>query len=604
MMGKICILFTALTAHSSSGLSPSQCSTESAMDLWSTASSIADAATEELLQSGAFDQVVNGFMFTVTTADNCNQTGGGTNCDGFYVTYGFDIKSLPDGFCDEIPKHPQDCGPLKAALGVCRLCFSGGSPLGENTSWTANFVLAPGDAVAFFGCTPPPVEYFGWDPIVNARLNETNVYYPGTNFGNALSFRRTNTSDGTNGSKAVVGSAIPAPYSRPALVVHTADGSAAERVKSAFVSVGGVSPDAVTTHALDADVLNFVNRSRPADDWRMDGYGPDIISMIFRVTMAEEGFEDAFKAYEGAIFPVRLFLASAGAPAAERLTPAVMPREVSESETLPTEAELLASTLDALADAVKSTFLANMSDSKPDATFVGVTEGKMAKFGYYDDWDAVFAAGDNDTFVAPTRDCTYSVGLTNASFALNKLPPGHAGAGVIIGVVHTAANGTHANEVAYSAAGLSLFDDTGCVNELNCQSWRNSQRQTSWLNHRQLLGSAGRYFDNANANAAAADGALVGQLFAMDFLPDGGCSSAAYAALHSDWCFEYSAEALRRFPDVPPVTDPPLLPVARHSILPLLGERVYSQVATDTGPAKGDLLAARLLHFTFQEDLA
>ena len=86
----------------------------------------------------------------------------------------------------------------------------------------------------------------------------------------------------------------------------------------------------------------------------------------------------------------------------------------------------------------------------------------------------------------------------------------------------------------------------------------------------------------------------------MDFLPDGGCSSASYTTLHSEWCYEYSADALHRFPNSPVTAGPPLLPITdRHAILPVVGERIYSQVTTDTGPADGEVLPARLLSFEF-----
>ena len=542
----------------------------------------------------------------------------------------------------------EDCGDVKAKLGLCGLCGlcmgPASTPIGDNVTFTANFVLGPADAVAWFGCTPPPSEYFGWDLIINARL-----IYPGTNFGNALSFRRTNTSaatatddtDGTDGTDDTAATA--APFAQPALVVHTADGAAAAAVAGAFAAApedggGGVAPEAVSTHALDAREIKFMNFSE-ADDWR--SAGPDLLSMVFRATLPLDGHEDAFDRYQAAVFPVRLFVGAAGAAAGEALTPDVFPRETTAATTagaasppprpspplsaaarsfkgqqeLPTEAALLGGTLDALAAAVKAAFLAGTQSQHnqtnrnqnqlPNASYAGETAGEQTPFGYYDDWDQVLAARGNDTFVAPTRDCTYTLGIPESAFAPNALGPGLKGAGVLIGVVHTAANGTHANGVAYSSAGVSLYDGTGCDNVLACPSYRrNNQRQTSWLNHRQLLGSAARYFSSSSSDYdddEAYDQALVAQLFAMDFLPAGGCSSAAYAPLHSDWCFEYSEEALRRFPNVPPLTDPPLLPAipGRHDVLPVLGERIYSQTATDTGPANGEVLPARLLHFTF-----
>lgn len=77
--------------------------------------------------------------------------------------------------------------------------------------------------------------------------------------------------------------------------------------------------------------------------------------------------------------------------------------------------------------------------------------------------DAVLAAENNQTFTAPTRDAAYTLGIpTDSNLAIkDNGSSGPFSAGVLIGVVHTAANGANANEVAYSAAGLTLYDPTG-----------------------------------------------------------------------------------------------------------------------------------------------
>ena len=335
-------LALSLPLQQSTALTDLQCSTLSSSDLWTEASSVADKATEKLLADGRFERVVDGFAFLATGSDNCNGTGGGTNCDGFYVTYGFDQAALPQGVCEDVPRHPTDCGDVKAKLGLCGLCMGPAStPIGDNVTFTANFVLGPADAVAWFGCTPPPSEYFGWDPIINARLNESTAFYPGTNFGNALSFRRTNTSaatatddtDGTDGTNDT--DATAAPFAQPALVVHTADGAAAAAVAGAFTAApedggGGVAPEAVSTHALDAREIKFM-KFFEADDWR--SAGPDLLSMVFRATLPLEGHEDAFDRDQAAVFPVRLFVGAAGAAAGEALTPDVFPRETTAATT-------------------------------------------------------------------------------------------------------------------------------------------------------------------------------------------------------------------------------------------------------------------------------
>lgn len=75
---------------------------------------------------------------------------------GAYFTYVLNASALPDGVCEKIPKHGGDA-----------LCVSSDMfPNGE----TVNFMMAPSDAIVFYGCTPPPVDYFGYDFDITTRL--------------------------------------------------------------------------------------------------------------------------------------------------------------------------------------------------------------------------------------------------------------------------------------------------------------------------------------------------------------------------------------------------------------------------------------------------
>lgn len=54
---------------------------------------------------------------------------------------------------------------------------------------------------------------------------------------------------------------------------------------------------------------------------------------------------------------------------------------------LPTEAEQLGSALQALAEAVQATMVADNEDgAKPDATYLGTVLGNITAYSYYDDW--------------------------------------------------------------------------------------------------------------------------------------------------------------------------------------------------------------------------
>ena len=146
------LLAATCAANALTPLSPAQCLSAAVDDVWSVSSSVVDSADALLLASGKFARSVQGFAFLAQ--DNGNATGGGTNTDGFYISYGFDTAALPEGMCSSVPSHMGGT-----------LCHDDLSAPFGNTSVTLNFVLGPADAVVFYGCTPPPVDYFGWDPV-------------------------------------------------------------------------------------------------------------------------------------------------------------------------------------------------------------------------------------------------------------------------------------------------------------------------------------------------------------------------------------------------------------------------------------------------------
>jgi hypothetical protein len=101
---------------------------------------------------------------TISVSGNMgNATGGGTNTNGVYYTYAWDAtNALPQGVCEQIPTHSGGA-----------LCQSSDAyPGGE----TLNLMLGPSDAIVFYGCTPPPVDYFGLDFIITTRIN-SNFHY-------------------------------------------------------------------------------------------------------------------------------------------------------------------------------------------------------------------------------------------------------------------------------------------------------------------------------------------------------------------------------------------------------------------------------------------
>ena len=281
-------LALALLARAAA-LSPPVCGTASAP---AEAAALAAAADAALVPS-RFARVATG---VARFAYGDSTTNFGTNPDGVYLAYFLDADAaLPDGMCDAIV---TPMGPL------CSGMFTRAS-----ANETSMFVLGPADAVAFYGCTPPAVRYFGWDVVLESRLAHDGQpqHDVGTNFGDALNHLRANASSRVDGE---------------VLVVHTADGDAARAVADGF-EAAGASRAAANAHALDASVLRLFDRSAGADAWA--AVAPDVLFALLRASLpANRTALDEWAALE---WPVRLYLAADDAAAAAPLAPAPAPRE-------------------------------------------------------------------------------------------------------------------------------------------------------------------------------------------------------------------------------------------------------------------------------------
>jgi hypothetical protein len=111
-----------------------------------------------------------------------------------------------------------------------------------------------------------------------------------------------------------------------------------------------------------------------------------------------------------------------------------------------------------------------------------------------------------------------------------------------------------------------------------------AMRQSTWFQQLQLQGSAARYLPEGY------DPELSSKLFAVDFFPEGYCSQPEYS---SEWCYEYSSEAINPKTIVSPTSSGPPI------ILPEIGERIYSVAASDTGPSVYETFPSRLIGFDF-----
>lgn len=185
-------------------------------------------------------------------------TGGAMNPQGSYSAGFIDQSILPTGACDAYPS-------------VCNTAFACG-----DATCGALAPLAQSDAFFWYGCTPPPVKYFGYDLTINRRAAaDGTMTSPGINLGDALSHRRVNRVAGT----------ADGVFNQPVLVVFTADQDAADAVFDAFAGVG-VPRAAMTLFPIDAatETARFYNRTT---DWRESR--PDFFGTLLRASLAEEG---------------------------------------------------------------------------------------------------------------------------------------------------------------------------------------------------------------------------------------------------------------------------------------------------------------------------
>ena len=173
-------------AFASSGSTPPFCDRDA--DSPAAAAALAAAADELLVGEGKpFARVARGTARLALSQDR-----GGTDFDesrrAVHDVHDRRRRRPPRR---HVPHHPEDRA-RSASPGLAR------------GPQTAMFVLGPADAVAFYGCTPPPVAYFGFDAILETRLatwygvardERRPQHILGTNFVDALNHRAINVSD-------------------------------------------------------------------------------------------------------------------------------------------------------------------------------------------------------------------------------------------------------------------------------------------------------------------------------------------------------------------------------------------------------------------------
>lgn len=392
--------------------------------------------------------------------------------------------------------------------------------------------LGKADAVVFSGCTPPPVRYFGWDMTVNSRFNRTTKqqYWPGECFGDTLNHLEVNTSG--------VGA-----FDEPVVLVQSADRGAAEKVFAAYQEAG-FDPAAMNLHQINSEEVVLEDRSL-GGDYHLTM--PDLLTTLGRITMPLAGHENAYKSYRDKEWPIRMYFAADDAQPQEPLAPTLKSREGGADEFA-----LFNNSLALLEQAV----LAKFTSSTPTGVYRATHANYFTNLGYYDDWDLFLDNGTlsgGSSFILPTRDAVYGFPDGGLSGVINT-----QSAAVVMGVQHSHPKALNAS---YHSVGLDVWDASS-----GQAVW------TKWFNLEDLQGSAERYLpDNPDAD----------KLFAVDFVPQGLCSDAAWA---SDWCVEFDENATS----------------AHLENYLILGSRIYLNPATTTGPSANRTVPSRVVNFHMQ----
>lgn len=191
------------------------------------------------------------------------------------------------------------CACLKGDTTVNNVCNQVGSVIfsGNEDVCKGTFVLQPQDAVVLVGCTPPAVEYFGWQTNVLGRwTNATDsgvpgLFYPEVSPFDSIHQGTINTTGGLLGSD---------PWNRAFAVVLTGDAGTRDDVVGAL-EAAGVPADAVNVDAVGGGDVRLWDSST---NWAAQQ--PDTLEVIVRINgPINVTAVDAFLAKPQAAFVVR-----------------------------------------------------------------------------------------------------------------------------------------------------------------------------------------------------------------------------------------------------------------------------------------------------------
>mmetsp|Transcript_12529 Transcript_12529/g.37681 ORF Transcript_12529/g.37681 Transcript_12529/m.37681 type:complete len:559 (-) Transcript_12529:1508-3184(-) len=475
---------------------------------------------DDMLVPYIFEKSVPGIAVLAMDEGRADSWGGGVNPEGSYFTYLLDSSVLGEGACD-ITK-PTDGS---------KLCF----PSADGTkNWTAVFMLGEGDAIAFMGCTPPPVSYFGYDVDIQYMLHDypETVYAPGENFADTVNMIRVHTATGT-------------PFDSPVLVVHTADDAAARSITDAYSRLGIIPEEAVNVHKLPPASMGPVRFFNRSSDWRETA--PSVLTAILRASQPQ--VPEHYETFKAMFWPVRYYFSKDPASVAES------PYDDYEYIKRDNGFDEQAAFAGKLRDLVKTVRAKLDSELGGIAKFQS-TQGNWTAEGFYDDWDKFLADVTPDmTPLIPTRDATYNVGPAYGT------PVGPATGLAAVGIMHTREDilGTLYQEVM-----IDVY--RGDMQKLEFfQFW----------NQTRLEGSADMFFDGTGDEDDARN------FFVVLALPGDGCERMGLAGKLN--CV--------------PLASLRVGGTFSAGSYPLVGERVYCAKDTGIGPGAVTGLPAHILSF-------
>jgi len=488
-------------------------------------------------EKGLFNHVVRGFSLTIFNSSAAQAFGGGLNPAGAYQVFFFDSNQIfPPGFCNTVPSctHPnQDFTKPMSCHPRC-------DPTKSDGDYIFSFTLGEADAIAYTSCSPPPMKFFSLDSCILTRtVKDEEPFYPGQNFGDSLNYRRMNiSSPGEKGESNI--------FEKPYTIIQSGDNNVLEKVKKAY-NGAGMPNNAINIMGIDGTTVKFLDRNLGWQNNDAIDLLVDIMRLSEPVDKNWDSPNSTFSKYMSIIWPVSLYFASDDTKATAPFIPQLISRysNLRDGKPLVNKKLEFESAINYLKSVIKNAYL----DYGLNYNGEGKLNGQMPSF--YDDWNAVLAKQNNDSFTLPTRDGLY--GMLETSLWIQPTT---------------------------SFAIIGALQPTASYHQVMISSYKVVSMHFSFLlnlSDEDLKGSAQRYLDNTEYEEQGKS------LFVIHIVPFGKCPGVKN---HKAGVF-YKESSCVELPKT----------VASHSLLFGLGERVYSLQETTIGAPANMTVLMEYLEF-------